>query len=104
MTGSIESIGATIKEMHALSVAVTEAVSNQRVATSEISRNIHEAADGTRQVSTGMQSVTTAVQETEQSAAHMVSAGDELSSMAEVLRVEMRRFLDVIRGGTPRAA
>ncbi len=43
---AIGGISGTISEMYNLSNAVSEAVGNQRVATDEINRNIHEAAQG----------------------------------------------------------
>ena len=101
--GAIEEIGGTIQEMHTLSGAVTEAVRNQRLATTEITHNIQEAAAGTREVATGMSAVSHAVEDTSTAAGQMLGAADELSRMAEVLRTEVTRFLSSVRGDAPRA-
>ncbi|MFN8582304.1 MAG: methyl-accepting chemotaxis protein [Gemmatimonadaceae bacterium] len=98
--GAIEGIGGTVRRVHELSSAVSEAVMGQRAANDEINRNIQEAAMGTRQVTEGIAAVSSAVRETSDSAGQMLGAADELSRMAEVLRAEVDRFLAVIRSGS----
>jgi methyl-accepting chemotaxis protein len=96
---AIGGISGTIGDMFDLSNAVSEAVRNQRYATDEINRNIHEAAQGTRQVTGSIAMVSQSVGETSTASGQMLQAADELSRMAERLRHEVDRFLGVIRGG-----
>lgn len=95
---AIGGISTTIGDMHNLSNAVSEAVANQRVAIDEINRNIHEAAEGTRLVTGSITMVSQSVDETQSSSEQMLQAAGELSRMAERLRNEVNRFLQVIRG------
>lgn len=95
---AIGGISETIGDMHNLSNAVSEAVVNQRVAIDEINRNIHEAAEGTRLVTGSITMVSQSVDETQSSSEQMLQAAGELSRMAERLRNEVNRFLQVIRG------
>jgi len=96
---AIGGIGGTVRRVYDLSKTVSDAVVEQRGANDEINRNIHEAALGTRQVTEGITTVSTAVQETSDAAGHMQSAADQLSVMSERLSAEVERFLRVIRHG-----
>lgn len=94
---AIGGISGTITDMHEITSAVTEAVHNQRYATDEINRNIHEAAQGTQAVNGSIARVSESVVETSTAAGQMLQAADELSRMAELLRTEVDRFLRTIR-------
>ncbi len=94
---SIDDISGTVRHVNDLSRSVCVAVSEQRDATTEINRNIHDAAFGTRDVTSGITTVSEAVRETSDAAGQMLGAADDLSRMAEVLRAEVDRFLQVIR-------
>lgn len=91
-------ITAAITKMHGVSEAVSESVLNQRTATDEISRSIHEAAAGTREVTVSMGSVSQSATDTNAAASEMSAAAGELSQMAERLRGEVDHFLRAIRG------
>jgi methyl-accepting chemotaxis protein len=96
---AIGSIGGTVRRVHDLSKTVSDAVIEQRGANDEINRNIHEAALGTRQVTEGITTVSSAVRETSDAAGHMQVAADQLSTMSDKLSEEVERFLRVIRAG-----
>lgn len=96
---AINGIGGTVRRVFELSKTVSDAVVEQRGANDEINRNIHEAAIGTRQVTEGITTVSTAVRDTSEAAGHMRSAADQLSQMSEKLTQEVDRFLAVIRNG-----
>lgn len=95
---AIGGISGTIGVMANLSHAVSDAVGHQRVATDEINRNIHDAAQRTRQVSGSIAMVSQSVDETSTASGQMLQSADELSRMAGRLRQEVDRFLGVIRG------
>jgi methyl-accepting chemotaxis protein len=64
-----------------------------------VSRNIQEAALGTRDVAQSITTVSTAVRDTSDAAGHMLGAADGLSRMADRMRHEVDRFLTVVRSG-----
>ena len=96
---AIGNIQGTIRRVHDLSSSVSDAVREQRAANDEINRSIHGAALGTRQVTAGINTVSTAVHETSVAAVQMRGAADSLSSMSDRLRQEVERFLQTIRTG-----
>ncbi len=96
---SIGGIQSTIRRVYDLSSSVSDAVREQRSANNEINRSIHEAAVGTRQVTDGIQTVSTAVRETSDAAGRMLGAADSLSTMSDRLRSEVEKFLRTIRAG-----
>lgn len=95
---AIEGIGTTVRRVHGLSTEVSDAVRGQRQASDEISRNIHDAATGTREACGGVATLSRDMENTSAAAGQMLGAADELSSTAQVLRKEVDRFLAVIRG------
>ena len=96
---SIEGIGTTVRRVNDLSSAVCGAVVEQRQANDMVSRNIQEAALGTRDVAQSITTVSTAVRDTSDAAGQMLGAADDLSHMADRMRTEVDSFLHVIRTG-----
>jgi methyl-accepting chemotaxis protein len=96
---SIEGIGTTVRRVNDLSSAVCGAVVEQRQANDMVSRNIQEAALGTRDVAQSITTVSTAVRDTSDAAGQMLGAADDLSHMADRMRAEVDAFLQVIRKG-----
>jgi len=94
---AIAGIGGTIGRVDEITSAVAAAVEQQGAATSEISRNAHEAATGTREVSSGTVEVTRAASETGAAAGQVMSAASELATQAENFRREIERFLSEIK-------
>ncbi len=95
---AVASIGAIIRQLDEISGGIAHAVGEQRSATTEISRSIQQVAEGTRETARAIESVTASTQETSNAAAQMEQASGELSHLAEMLRTEVQRFLDEIRG------
>ncbi|WP_053333597.1 methyl-accepting chemotaxis protein [Gemmatimonas phototrophica] len=100
---AIESIGGAISRMHDVSSSVNESVQSQRLATDDITRNIHEAATGTREVTVSISAVSQSAADTSTAAGHLSQASGELSRMAELLQQEVARFLAGVRSGTSQA-
>lgn len=73
-------------------------VGEQRSANEEISRNIHQAAIGTRGVSESIALVTTAAQETSDAALAMQTTAGDLSKQAEALSAATREFVAQMKG------
>jgi methyl-accepting chemotaxis protein len=95
--GAISGICKTIGEINTISTKVADAVERQRVATEKMSRNIEEAATGTRDVAENIGAVTSAATETGSSAAQVLSSASELASQSERMRNEVERFLTTVR-------
>jgi methyl-accepting chemotaxis protein len=94
---AIGGIGNSIRKVDEIAGTITHAVGEQRQATNDISRNIHQTADATREVTTSIEAVTRATQETSEAAGQMETAAGELSDLSERLRNEVDRFLGEIR-------
>lgn len=94
---AIESIGRTIRSMNDISASVAAAVEEQGAATKEITRNVSEASQGTADVTRNIAGVNQTVEETGAAAGQVLSASEELSKQAEVLRSNVRGFLHDIQ-------
>lgn len=88
-----------MRQVNDLSKTVTNTVSEQRNANTQINRSIHDAAVGTREVTQATTTVWGAVRETGDAAGQMPDAAVELSRMAELLRSEVDRFSSIIQTG-----
>jgi len=94
---AIDRIGKTISHMNDISASVAAAVEEQGSATKEITRNVSEAAQGTTDVSRNIVGVNQATDETGHAAGQVLEAASELSKQTEILRSNVRGFLDNIR-------
>ncbi|HEY8337373.1 MAG TPA: globin-coupled sensor protein [Tardiphaga sp.] len=97
--GVIEEIGATIASVNEIATTIAAAVEQQGMATSEIARNVQEAARGTQEVSNNIGGVSEAASETGRTAAHLLSAANELSEQSDTLRRHVEGFFSMIRAG-----
>ena len=97
MVEAIQSIGATIEDMHRIATSVAAAVEQQQAATGEIARNVNEAARGTHDVTENIAQVREAATQTGASASQVLGAAGGLSSDADALTREVRDFLAGIR-------
>ncbi len=94
---AINAIGHTITEIDEIANSIAAAVEEQTAATTEIARNVEQAYQGTQEVSINIQSVEQAAGETGSAAGQITMATTELSAQAEVLKSEVRNFLDQVR-------
>ena len=94
---AIESITQVIARMNQISASVASAVQEQTAATGEIARNVEQAALGTQHVSRNIGEVEAALHETGRAAAHTSQAANDLSRQSDVLKQEVRCFLDQVR-------
>ncbi|NVK19739.1 MAG: bacteriohemerythrin [Methylocystaceae bacterium] len=94
---AISSIGDTITEIDQIANSIAVAVEEQTAATGEIARNVEQASQGTSEVSINIQSVEQAAGETGAAATQISNASSDLSQQAEILREEVKRFLDQVR-------
>ena len=94
---AIESIAKAIEEISQIVSSIAAAVEEQGSATQEIARNVQEAASGIRHVSANTAGVSDGAKETGSAAVQVLSASGNLSSQAEKLRGDVRRFIDDVK-------
>ncbi|MBI5260807.1 MAG: globin-coupled sensor protein [Bradyrhizobium sp.] len=94
---AVHEIGTTIAKVNEIATAIAAAVEQQGVATTEIARNIQDAAEGTQQVSCNITGVSQAASETGQTAARLLGTADELAQQSVALRARAEEFFAAIR-------
>lgn len=94
---AIEGIGGTISSINEISSAIAAAIEEQNATTSEIVRNVQEAARGTHEVSGNIGQVNTAANQTGEAAGQVLDASNELTHRADALRTKVVGFLGAIR-------
>jgi|GEM_PF-118541 len=94
---AISAISTVITEVSEISSGVASAVQEQTAATSEIARNVDQASAGTQEVSQNIGQVEQAARDTGNAAQQINDSATELSHQADVLKMEVRRFLDQVR-------
>lgn len=95
----IQGIGSTIGRIDEIASAIASAVEEQSAATREITHNVHQAAQGTQEVSSTIAGVSEAAHNTGQASSQVHEAATALASEADELRTEMGKFLTQIRAG-----
>ena len=94
---AIKEIGNTIEKLSGISSAIAAAVEEQGAATQEISRNVQQAADGTRKVSSNIADVQLGATQTGSASSHVLSAAQTLSGDSTRLKAEVGKFLGTIK-------
>lgn len=94
---AIRDISSTIAKLSEVSSAIAAAVEEQGAATIEISRNVQQAAHGTKQVSSNILSVQRGAQETGSASSNVLSTAKALANDSSRLKSEVSRFLDNVR-------
>ncbi|MGN1285372.1 MAG: methyl-accepting chemotaxis protein [Bradyrhizobium sp.] len=94
---AIGTIGTTIAEIDHVSGEIAAAVDQQGAATREISSNLQQAADRTRDVNKGILNVNRASEQAGGATAQLLDAANGLTSQSEWLKTELDRFLASLR-------
>ena len=94
---AIGEIGVTIGSISEITAAIAAAVEEQGSATSEIARNVQQAAEGTTQVSAGITEVNKGACETGSASSQVLSSAQSLSIESSRLKVEVQKFLSNVR-------
>ncbi|MCA1975247.1 MAG: methyl-accepting chemotaxis protein [Caenispirillum sp.] len=90
-------IAATIERISDITEGIAEAVKQQGAATTEIARNIQEAARGTADASTNVQAVLVTARATDEASGHVSGAAGDLKDKAGTLSRSVEAFLREIR-------
>lgn len=94
---AIQGIDGTITEIGEIAASVVTAVEQQGLATREIAENIQQAAAGTQDVSNTIIQVTNAADESRAVSGQMLEAANGLGQQGDMLRAEVKKFLDSVR-------
>ena len=94
---SIRTIGGTIDAMRTVALSVAAAMEEPGAATSEIVRNVTQAAQGTQAVSADIAEVRDAAGETGAAASQVLSAAQDLARYASGLGQEVTTFLAAVK-------
>jgi methyl-accepting chemotaxis protein len=94
---AIRSIGGAISGIDEKMTAIAAAVEQQRAATTEISRNFQQAAQGTREVTNTIGNVARLNQETGNAGTVLSDSVKRMSSDADRLRVAVEGFLGAVK-------
>ncbi|MCJ2062328.1 methyl-accepting chemotaxis protein [Methylobacterium sp. J-088] len=94
---SMRAIGGTIDAMRTVALSVAAGMEQQGAATSEIVRNVAQAAQGTQAVSEDIADVHKAAGETGAASGQVLSAAQELARYSERLGQEVSTFLAAVR-------
>jgi methyl-accepting chemotaxis protein len=94
---AIKEIGVTIGRMSKISSTIASAVVEQGTTTQQISRNVHQAAQSTVQVSSDITGVQQGTSETGSASSQLLSAARMLSRDSNRLKDEVGKFLDTVR-------
>jgi methyl-accepting chemotaxis protein len=89
---AIQQISQVISQINDIAATIASAVEEQSATTSEIGRNVAEAAKGSSEIAQNITSVATAAQHTTQGASQTQQAAAQLTRMASELQQIVRRF------------
>ncbi|WP_257167831.1 methyl-accepting chemotaxis protein [Bradyrhizobium sp. SRS-191] len=95
--GAIAQFGTTVREIAEISNAIAAAVEQQGAATSEIARNVEQAASGTAAVTQEIGDVKAVAGQTDAGAEAALTAAAALQQQAASLRSNVADFLQTIR-------
>lgn len=94
---AIEQISTVIGDINEITTAIAASVEEQGAATSEIARNVDEAAIGTRGVLTTIAEVQGTAEAASQAASKITDTSSSLSSQSSLLRKEVTTFLQEVQ-------
>jgi methyl-accepting chemotaxis protein len=97
VVSAIGTISGTIREINTISAAIASAVEEQNATTAEIARGADQAAQGSREVSVNIGSVSRAAADTGRTAKDILSAAVALTSQGEALRTGVDAFIARVR-------
>lgn len=94
---AIRTITDTIGKVDETSTAIASAVEQQGAVTQQISHDVIQAAEGTREVAASIAVISDATQQTGVAAEQLLASAGELAWNGEVLRAQVSAFLSEVR-------
>jgi methyl-accepting chemotaxis protein len=95
--GAIGGIGQVVEHLDQIATAIAAAVEQQRAATSEIARNVHQAAVGSEQLNDNIDGVSAAAQTSGEAANDVLEVAQDLTAQSTALRQAVGAFLTKVR-------
>jgi methyl-accepting chemotaxis protein len=94
---AIHAIGETIEAVNAISATIAGAMEQQGAVTGAISRNVTQAAIGTREIAGTLTEVADAAQESGAASGRVLAAARDLSRQSAALEAQVGQFLAAIQ-------
>jgi methyl-accepting chemotaxis protein len=94
---AVREVAVAMREIDEVTTAIAGAVEEQGAATREISQNVQMASQGTQTLSSNISSVNGAIGETNRSAVAVRSASDNVTTQANNLTEEVKKFFVALR-------
>lgn len=90
---AIRNVGTTIRQISGISTTIASAVEEQGAATSEISRNVQEAAKGVFDVNQNIATVSEGATYTGAAATQVLQSANDVADRSDLIRAEVATFL-----------
>ncbi|GHF23726.1 methyl-accepting chemotaxis protein [Kordiimonas sediminis] len=94
---SIETISRTISDLNEVMISISSAIEEQEVVSAEISRSVQYSSEGTKKVSGEIVQVAAGAQKSQQNSLSVMTASEQLKSLAETIRTEVDQFLSQVK-------
>jgi methyl-accepting chemotaxis protein len=94
---AVREVAVAMREIDEVTTAIAGAVEEQGAATREIAQNVQMASQGTKTLSSNITSVNGAIGETNKSAEAVRSASDNVTTQANSLAAEVKKFFVALR-------
>jgi methyl-accepting chemotaxis protein len=96
---AVSDVATAMREIDEVTTAIASAVEEQGAATREISSNVQMAAQGTQTLAGNIATVNDAIEETTRSAEQVLAASGSVTTSAETLAAEVKKFFVALRHG-----
>jgi methyl-accepting chemotaxis protein len=96
---AVRDIARAMRAIDTVTTTIASAIEQQGAATREISQSVQMAAAGTQTLTSSISNVNAAIGEANRSADQVLGASATVSSAADMLAEEVRRFFDVLASG-----
>jgi methyl-accepting chemotaxis protein len=94
--GAVQEVGTAIGQVNEVAAAIAAAVEQQSATTSGIVSSVQTVTAATQEASREMQTVSGVSEAAEASSLSVVESADKVGGMADVLRVELKEFLQAL--------
>lgn len=95
--GAIDAVREIIDQIGSNATAIATSVEQQATMTSHITQNVDEVAGGAKEVTASIGEVNAAATRSGEAAAQVLSTAEELSRQSDVLRDQVKRFLEDVK-------
>ncbi len=96
---ALHAVCATIGKIRTISSTISSSIQEQIQATNEVANNIHQAADGAKQVTEEIITITKAAEDTGTASSQMLEGSSALAQQADTLKREIENFVVSLRAG-----